>query len=52
MRKEGPSWLVRNVDRRLISQGGVELDALEKRLQASWQVMLRLLAENRVFPGQ
>jgi len=52
MRKEGPSWLVRNVDRRLVSQGGEELVELEKRLQASWQVMLRLLAENRVFPGQ
>lgn len=49
MRKEGPSWMVRNDQRRLISQGGEELDGLEKRLQASWQVMLRLLAENRVY---
>lgn len=51
MRKEGPSWLVRNVKRRLISQGGEELDALDLRLQANWQLMLRLLADNRVFPG-
>ena len=51
MRKEGPSWLVRNQDRRLISQGGAELDGLDQRLQAGWQVMLRLLADNRVYPG-
>ncbi|MCH2101522.1 MAG: sulfatase-like hydrolase/transferase, partial [Planctomycetes bacterium] len=51
MRKEGPSWLVRNIKRRLISQGGEELDELELRLQANWQLALRLLADNRVFPG-
>jgi len=49
LRKEGDSWVLHNLDRRL-GGGGVAQVQVEQGLLATMQVVLKLLRANKIMP--